>query len=168
MNKIKTTPAGLGKLYVCPQKDFEAGTDTPLHEIPLEHADGTEGNQPKEEKKGFACSANFVFETTPEYDKTLRKLLNLHGRMPRRRKKRMLNSVLRHRKHILKVLDYLPGEYFPARQYVLKVMLSGGVRMEGLGKIVVSETDYRLAFLCIKRLLMGLRHGLDRVLRKAR
>lgn len=152
-------PAGLGsKLYVCRAEDFEKDPNTPMKEIDLAphvgdiamYADAQEGEDGWGSKGGFSLTA--TLDATPEQQKLIRRLTQGQGRLPRRRKKQVMNRVLRHGNRICGIIALLTHPMFgegDALNLTTQVMFHDRVRGYS---IVINEAEYHTAVLCLKRI----------------
>ena len=154
-------PAGLGsKLYFCRAEDFEKDPNTPMMEADLTshvgdiamYAEPQDGEGEWNDKGGFSLTATMTLGTTPEQQKLIRRLAQGQGRLPRRRKKQVMNRVLRHDNRIKGIIFLMARPMFDksdALNLIIQVMFHEKVRGY---KLVINETEFHMARLCLKRI----------------
>lgn len=103
-------PAGLGKLYIAPAGDMNPEHLQPieLHNVAIDLGDGeshaSESTWGNNGGKGYCITGTLKMENNKETRKNLQKLMRGQGRLPRKRKKRMRNSILRNKRALVFVL----------------------------------------------------------------
>lgn len=157
-------PAGLGgKLYICRKEDFEKDPNTPMQEVELETHVGDiafaewyepqEGEDGRSNKGGLSTTFTATIEPTPEQNKFFRLLMQGQGRLPRRRKKKLINRVLSREKICRIIARFTVRPMFDkndALDLTAQVMFND--KAHGLGKIIINEAEYHTAYLCLKRI----------------
>lgn len=155
-------PAGLGgKLYFCRKEDLEKDPNCPMQEVKLEPHVGdismSEDEQQERKNgygsmKGFTITGTATLETTPEQQKLIHRLAYGHGRLPRRRKKQVMNRVLRHDNRICKTIALLTHPMF-SESDVLYLMAQVMFQDKIQGNVLaITGAEYHTAYLCLKRI----------------
>lgn len=157
-------PAGLGgKLYFCRKEDFEKDPNTPMQEVKLEPVkigdiamfeDGAqECGSGYGGMKGFTLTGTASFDgCTKEQKKLMHRMMYGQGRLPRRRKKQVLNRVLRHDNRICRIIAFLIHPMYgktDALNLMAPTMFHDKVRGTVL---VLNEAEYHTTYLCLKRI----------------
>ena len=168
----EATPAGLGgKLFFCRAEDFEKDPNTPMQEIGLiSHvgdpgiiAEPQEGEDSWSSKGGFTLTGTMTFDATPEQKKLFRRLAYGNGRLPRRRKKQVMNRVLRHGIRIVGIIFHIARPMFyetDALKFLIQVMYHDKVRDNSL---LINEAEYHTACLCLKRIEKKYRKDIEKL-----
>lgn len=162
MGEENMNPAGLGgKLYFCRKEDLEKDPNTPLQEVKLEQHVGDismfEDEQQEHKNgyssmKGFTITGTATLETTPEQQRLIHRLAYGQGRLPRRRKKQVMNRVLRHDIRICKIVSLLMYQMFSDSE-LLYIMANVMFRDKVHGYVLaVNEAEYHTVYLCLKRI----------------
>jgi len=103
-------PAGLGKLYIAPAGDMNPEHLQPieLHSVAIDLGGGesyaSESTWGNDGCKGYCITGTLKLENNKETQKHLQKLMRGQGRLPRKEKKRMRNSILRNKRALILVL----------------------------------------------------------------
>lgn len=103
-------PAGLGKLYIAPAGDMNPEHLQPieLHSAAIDLGDGeshaSESTWGNNGGNGYCITGTGRMEISKETRKNLQKLMRGQGRLPRKEKKRMRNSILRNKRALIFVL----------------------------------------------------------------
>ena len=155
-------PAGLGgKLYFCRKEDFEKDPNTPMQELTPHVGDiaFAEWYEPQEDedgrsnKGGFPVTFTATIEPTPELKKLCRRLMQGQGRLPRRRKKKLMNRVLSREKICRIIARFTVRPMFDKNDALdLTVQVMFNDKAHGLGTIFINEAEYHTAYLCLKRI----------------
>lgn len=158
-------PAVLGgKLYFCRKEDFEKDPNTPMQEVKLEPVKigdiaFAEWHEPQggengwSDKGGFPMTFTATIEPTSELKKLCRRLTQGQGRLPRRRKKQLMNRVLRREKICRVIARFTVRPMFDKNDALdLTVQVMFNDKAHGLEKIVINEAEYHTAYLCLKRI----------------
>ena len=159
-------PAGLGdKLYFCRKEDFEkAPAPLPMQEVKLEPVkigdiamfeDGAqECGSGYGWMKGFTLTGTASFDgCTKEQKKLMHRMMYGQGRLPRRRKKKLMNRVLSCEKICRIIARFTVCPMFDkndALDLTMQVMFND--KAHGFGKIIINEAEYHTAYLCLKRI----------------
>lgn len=162
MGEDNKNPAGLGgKLYFCRKEDFEKDPNTPKQEVELTPHVGDismfEDEQQERENgyssmKGFTITGTATLEATPKQQRLIHRLAYGHGRLPRRRKKQVMNRVLRHDNRICKTIALLTHQMF-SESDVLYLMAQVMFQDKVQGNVLaINEAEYHTAYLCLKRI----------------
>lgn len=156
--------AGLGnKLYFCRKEDFEKDpAPLPMQEVKLtphvgdiafaEWYEPQEGEDGWSGKGGFSTTFTATIEPTPELKKLIRRLTQGEGRLPRRRKKQVMNRVLRHEDRCRAIARFIVRPMFDksdALTLTAQVMFHDRVRGTVL---TINEAEFHAAYLCLKRI----------------
>ena len=164
MEKENMNPAGLGsKLYFCRKEDFEKDPNCPKQEVELTPHVGdiafAEWREPQEDedgrsnKGGFSTTFTATIEPTPEQNKFSRLLMQGQGRLPRRRKKKLMNRVLNRENLCRLIARFTVRPMFDKNDALdLTVQVMFNDKAHGLEKIVINEAEYHTAYLCLKRI----------------
>lgn len=103
-------PTGLGKLYIAPTGDITPEHLQPieLHSVAIylgdEESYASESTWGNNGGKGYCITGMLKLENNKETRKNLQKLMRGQGRLPRKEKKRMRNSILRNKRALIFVL----------------------------------------------------------------
>lgn len=165
MEEENMNPAGLGsKLYFCRKEDFEKDpAHLPMQEVKLtphvgdiafaEWHEPQEGGDGRSNKGGFSTTLTATIEPTPEQNKFFRRLMQGQGRLPRRRKKKLMNRVLSREKICRIIARFTVRPMFDKNDALdLTVQVMFNDKAHGLGKIIINEAEYHTAYLCLKRI----------------
>lgn len=155
-------PTGLGsKLYFCRKEDFEKDPNTPMQEVKLKPHVGDismlEDEQQERKNgyssmKGFTITGTVTLEATPEQQRLIHRLAYGQGRLPRRRKKQVMNRVLRHDNRICRIIAFLTHPMF-SESDVLYLMAQVMFQDKVQGNVLaINEAEYHTTYLCLKRI----------------
>ena len=156
-------PAGLGsELYFCRKEDLEKDPNTPMHEVKLEPVKiddiamfgdvAQECGNGYSGMKGFTLTGTATLEATPEQQRLIHRLAYGCGRLPRRRKKQVINRVLRYDNRICKTIALLKHPMF-SESDVLYLMAQVMFQDKVQGNVLaINEAEYHTAYLCLKRI----------------
>ncbi len=164
MGEKNMNPAGLGsKLYFCRAEDLEKNPNTPMQEVELtphvgdiafaEWYEPQEGEDGRSNKGGFPTTFTATIEPTPEQNKLFRRLMQGQGRLPRRRKKKLMNRVLSREKICRVIARFTVRPMFDKNDALdLTVQVMFNDKAHGLETIIINEAEYHTAYLCLKRI----------------
>lgn len=99
MKEKERIPAGLGKLYftTADDKNLEHLQEVKLRKADFDVPDDVEHHWEGNQVKGFTITGTATLEIDKVNTKNLRKLMYGQGRLPRKEKKRRVNSIMRNR-----------------------------------------------------------------------
>lgn len=165
MGEENMNPAGLGsKLYFCRKEDFEKDPNTPMQEVKLEPVKiddiamfedvAQECGNGYSGMKGFTLTGTATFNgCTKEQKKLMRRMMYGQGRLPRRRKKKLMNRVLSREKICRVIARFTVRPMFDKNDALdLTVQVMFNDKAHGLGIIIINEAEYHTAYLCLKRI----------------
>ena len=100
-----------------------------------------------------------TLEATQEQQRLIRRLAYWHGRLPRRRKKQVMNRVLRHDIQICKIVSLLMYQMFSDSEllYIMANVMFHDKNVMFHDKVhgyvlAVNEAEYHTVYLCLKRI----------------
>lgn len=154
-------PAGLGKLYIAP-----GGVMNPEHLQPIELHSATidlgDGESHASEStwgnnggKGYCITGTGRMEISKEARKNLQKLMRGQGRLPRKEKKHIRNSILRNKRILIFVLIATMIDYSTAFNDAAVFIFSGRPRttdVEGYDLIQLNNAEWHAVDTLVRHL----------------
>jgi hypothetical protein len=154
-------PAGLGKLYIAPGgvMNNEHLQPIELHSVAIDLGDGeshaSESTWGNNDGNGYCITGTGRMEISKETRKNLQKLMRGQGRLPRKEKKRMRNSILRNKRALIFVLISTMIDYSTAFNNAAVLIFSERPRttdVEGYDLIQLNNAEWHAVDTLVRHL----------------
>ena len=154
-------PAGLGKIYIAPAGDMDPEHLQPieLHSVAIDLGDGeshaSESTWGNNGGNGYHITGTGRMEISKEARKNLQKLMRGQGRLPRKEKKHIRNSILRNKRVLIFVLIATMIDYSTAFNDAAVFIFSGRPRtadVEGYDLIQLNNAEWHAVDTLVRHL----------------
>ena len=154
-------PAGLGKLYIAPAGDMNPEHLQPieLHSVATDLGDGeshaSESTCGNNDGNGYYITGTGRMEISKETRKNLQKLMRGQGRLPRKEKKHIRNSILRNKRALIFVLISTMMDYSTAFNNAAVLIFSERPRttdVEGYDLIQLNNAEWHAVDTLVRHL----------------
>ena len=154
-------PAGLGKLYIAPAGDMNPEHLQPieLHSVAIDLGDGeshaSESTWGNNDGNGYYITGTGRIEISKETRKNLQKLMRGQGRLPRKEKKHIRNSILRNKRALIFVLISTMIDYSTAFNNAAVLIFSERPRttdVEGYDLIQLNNAEWHAVDTLVRHL----------------
>ena len=154
-------PAGLGKLYIAPAGDMNPEHLQPIElrsaaiDLGDEESHASESTWGNNDGNGYYITGTGRMEISKETRKNLQKLMRGQGRLPRKEKKRMRNSILRNKRALIFVLISAMMDYSTAFNNAAVLIFSERPRttdVEGYDLIQLNNAEWHAVDTLVRHL----------------